>query len=146
MLLVLLFSYSFSFNFCLKFKILCADDNYDELSAAILSELNSLGPQAYDYVMSAVSGLNKLEQAVKSGDRYAIVQNLLEGAQATKAGAYHTISNPALYRLCSVTGPFEVEHLAYDVAAGKKNGQDVTDAIGIFAARIRAALQYPFLI
>lgn len=81
---------------------------------------------------------------MEAEDRYAIVQALLKGAGDTRAGAYHAISNPSLYRLLSVTGPCELEQLASDVAAGRKNGQDVTNAMGYFADQVREALRHPY--
>lgn len=126
--------------------MLCADDNYDRFNAALLAELDSLGPQALEFILNGVLGTNNLKRLVESGDRNAIVQSLLDGAAATKAGAYHALSNPALYRLDSVIGPYELQQLAYDVAAGIKNGQDVTNAYGLFTAQVREALKRPWLV
>lgn len=114
------------------------------MRAAILAELNTLGPQAEDYILNAVSGSYTLEQAVEAEDRYTIVQALRKGAKDTRAGAYHALANPSLYQLLSVTGPNDLEHLASDVETGRKNSQDVTNAMGYFADQIREALRHPY--
>ena len=114
------------------------------MNAALLGELNTLGPQAIGYVVGALITDNNLKRAVESGNRNAIVQALLNGAAYTEASAYHTLPNPALYKLVTGQGPAELKQLAYQVAIGTKNGQDVYNAIGQYAAQVEQVDQNPF--
>lgn len=110
---------------------------------ALESTLNSLGPDATSYINTLVSNTNVQEQAEESGDPCALAEILDKGAQDTAAGAYHTISNPALYELTSEVAPNALATLADEVEDGTADGKDVNNLVGYFGKEVKEATQQP---
>lgn len=106
------------------------------MSGALEDLLKVLGEQARMYIEGLKADVQKGKEAVQSGNKMEIVENIEKSAKDTKAGASHAKKNAKIFKLASETAPEELEKTAKAIKTGKATGADATKLTGKLAKEI----------